>query len=284
MTVVVRTDILSSLQAMHGDVQRRAAELDRYRALKAIEQTIADFSGLDDVTHALGDIRDRVQQQLDSTREFRALRTIERILPELSEVLGLLDEQAKRDPDPHLPDVEPDASASDGAPADDRGAVTPAQAAADNSRDIETVVLADASEQLQDLPPDLPDHGQAAEYDMTVVVQDQADRETLEERHPVRPESATSQSEAAPVPSLADSVAHQIDGECRHNQQQWERQRHEAFDWIVNGAKFRTPCKQRENPSHSTPNQHVNECDHGGAPAELRCPRHADEIKWISRC
>jgi hypothetical protein len=114
MTVVTRTDVLSSLQAIHGDVQRRAAELDRYRALKAIEQTIADFPGLDDVTRSLGDVRDRVQQQLDGTREFRALRTIERILPELSEVLGLWDQGAEGERDPG----EANGHAKDGPPID----------------------------------------------------------------------------------------------------------------------------------------------------------------------
>ena len=105
MTIVVQAEILASLQALQADVQRRFAELDRYRALKAIERTIADFPGLDDVAHSLGDIRDRVQEQLDGTLEFRALRSIERILPELSEVLVLLDGagEADRNPAPDSP-------------------------------------------------------------------------------------------------------------------------------------------------------------------------------------
>jgi hypothetical protein len=102
MTATVQTDILLSLQTLHGDVQRRFAELDRYRALQAIERTIADFPDLDDVAHSLGDIRDRVQVQLDGTPEFRALRSIERMLPELSDVLVLLNGTSNSDgiPDP----------------------------------------------------------------------------------------------------------------------------------------------------------------------------------------
>lgn len=93
MTVVVRPEILSSLNSVREDVQRQVAGLDRYRALKAIEQTIADFPSLEDLTRSLADIRDRVQSQLDETREYRALRTIERIMPELSDVLALLAER-----------------------------------------------------------------------------------------------------------------------------------------------------------------------------------------------
>lgn len=95
MTIAVRPEILSSLQAMREDVQRRLAGLDRYRALKAIEQTIADFPALEDLTRPLSDIRDAVQRQLDETRECRALQTIERVMPELSEVVALLAESVE---------------------------------------------------------------------------------------------------------------------------------------------------------------------------------------------
>jgi hypothetical protein len=92
MTVAGHPDILSRLEFVRQDVERRIATLDRFRALKAIEQTIADFPGLDDLARSLTDIRDQVRAQLDETREFRALRSIERILPELSEVLALVDD------------------------------------------------------------------------------------------------------------------------------------------------------------------------------------------------
>lgn len=95
MTVAVRPEILSSLGSVREDVQRQVAGLDRYRALKAIEQTIADFPALKDLTQSLSDIRDRVQRQLEDTREYRALRTIERIVPELTEVLVLLEQRSE---------------------------------------------------------------------------------------------------------------------------------------------------------------------------------------------
>jgi hypothetical protein len=94
MTILVRPEILLSLNSVREDVQRQVASLDRFRALKAIEQTIADFPALEDLTRSLSDIRERMQRQLDDTREYRALQTIERIMPELSEVFALLEERA----------------------------------------------------------------------------------------------------------------------------------------------------------------------------------------------
>lgn len=103
---VPRPDILTSLQAVHDDVQRRVAHLDRYRALKAIEQAIADFASLDDVTRGLTEVRDRVQRQLDETDECRALRTLARIIPDLSEVLALLGDRPAGDAAVQAPEGE----------------------------------------------------------------------------------------------------------------------------------------------------------------------------------
>jgi len=114
MTVVVRPDILSSLEAMRQDAEQRIAKLDRFRAVKALEQTMADFPGLDDLTRSLSEIRDRVRAQLDETREFRALRSIERIMPELTEVLALLGYTPAIEAPPAAADpVDPAGSASD---------------------------------------------------------------------------------------------------------------------------------------------------------------------------
>lgn len=210
MTVVMQTDILVSLQALHGDVQRRFAELDRYRALKAIERTIADFPGLDDVADSLGDIRDRVQQQLDGTREFRALRSIERMLPELSEVLVLLDgpREIERNPMSGDPAFGSESLASESAVdgqsiaashsaphADlDAGTQSPFETV---TVDIETVVLAAAPEQPQEEVAD-PSHGRIPDWTAAT---------TTDDRPPPGPEIDPRTSEAAHVPSLADSVA-----------------------------------------------------------------------------
>lgn len=109
MTALLRPEILSSLNSVRADVQRQLASLDRYRALNAIDQTIADFPALEDVTCSLAEIRARVQKQLDETREYRALQAIDRIMPELSEVFALLEEKGSSDP----ADLSPAANVED---------------------------------------------------------------------------------------------------------------------------------------------------------------------------
>ena len=99
MTGLRRPEVLTALIAMRDDFQRQVAALDRYRALKSLEQTIEEFPALEDLTRALGDIRERLQRQLDETREFRALCAIDRILPELAGVFDLLNDQQSDDAD-----------------------------------------------------------------------------------------------------------------------------------------------------------------------------------------
>jgi hypothetical protein len=217
MTVTVQTDILASLQTLHGNVQRRFAELDRYRALQAIERTIADFPDLNDVTHSLGDIRDRVQVQLDGTPEFRALRSIERMLPELSDVLVLLNGTSNSEEisepgeasfasESPVPESVVNAEAVDVAPdvlpAGDLDAAmqSPFETVA---VDIETVATAAEPEQPQDLPHTDVDPAHVTTLDRSAVA-------TTDDRHPPGPEIDARASEPVHVPSLADSVAQLI--------------------------------------------------------------------------
>ncbi len=95
MTGAMSLEILSSLASVRDDVERQVAKLDRYRALKAIEQTIVDFPALEDLNRTLDDLRDSMQRQLNETREVRALQKIEKIMPDLSDVLALLTENAR---------------------------------------------------------------------------------------------------------------------------------------------------------------------------------------------
>jgi hypothetical protein len=98
MTGAMRAEILSSLAAVRDDVERHVAKLDRYRALQALEKTVADFPGLDDLSSALSEIRERMQRQIEETREVRALRAVEKIMPELTEVLAFLTERREEAP------------------------------------------------------------------------------------------------------------------------------------------------------------------------------------------
>lgn len=94
MSLSIHSEILSSLASVREDVRGRVEELDRYRAVRAIEQTIAEFPGLDDLARSLADVRDRVQQQLSETREYLALCAVEKMMPELTGVLAMLSENS----------------------------------------------------------------------------------------------------------------------------------------------------------------------------------------------
>jgi hypothetical protein len=111
MTGAMRLEILSSLASVREDVERQVAKLDRYRALKAIEQTISDFPGLEDLNNSLSEIRERMRRQIEGTREVRALRAVEKIMPELSEVLTFLSDCSDAGQEASQPADRDDASA-----------------------------------------------------------------------------------------------------------------------------------------------------------------------------
>lgn len=212
MTVVPGSDILSSLHSIQEDVRRQAEQLDRYRALKAIEQTIADFANLDDIARSLSDVRQHVQEQLDGTREFRALRAIERILPELSEVLALVGGGPAPATGEQGADIEPDSTMTAG--------TTAVEPAYDGSADEYVIVESetesvDVAQLHEPFAPELfaPEPFapgsiapaapiQAYESSKPLAVGPEQDTEVAKPK-PDAPPGA----EPGAVPSLADSVA-----------------------------------------------------------------------------
>lgn len=124
MTGAARTEILSSLVSVQAEVARQVEKLDRYRALQAIEKTIAEFPGLEDLTENLTGLRDGMQAKLAETREVRALRTIERIMPDLSEVLEFLSERSV-DPTDQIEGSGNSSAASEDAGASEREVAEP---------------------------------------------------------------------------------------------------------------------------------------------------------------
>jgi hypothetical protein len=204
MTVALRPEILSSLRSVREDVQRQVAGLDRYRALQAIDQTIADFPELEDITRSLADIRDRVQSQLDETREYRALRTIERIMPELSEVLALLEEgpasaeatEFERDAEPAFEPV-PEFGAVPVAPEPPQ----PTRGFAAEARHSDIVTFAIYADHRS------PETGEADVLDTATPQSDFRARDETVLRHASASDPAPSGSDTVAVPSLADSVA-----------------------------------------------------------------------------
>ena len=198
MTIAIRPEILSSLNTVREDVQRQVAGLDRYRALKAIEQTIADFAMLEEIARPMSDIRDEVLRQLDETRQYRALRAIERIMPELSEAFDLLDLHAESEGRADLRNAEPEGPAS-GEPTVEAGAAaTLGQPASDpivaaGENDTIGFVESERDAEVAAVPAD--SEGSPARPQRSAP-------ETLGDPHVPDPIPAS-----AVVPSLADTVA-----------------------------------------------------------------------------
>lgn len=197
MTIATRPDILPYLQSVREDVERKVAALDRFRALQAIEQTIVDFPGLDDLTRSLSSVRDQVKAQLDETREFRALRAIERIMPELSEVLALVEDAQGSEPDYRH-------SGSASSPMD------AATAAADASSDNSSQDVGDSSEVTSAWVMDESETQTRTDQtsaERVESVSDRAEETTAMQDRPAQSDAALSGPDAEVVPSLADSVA-----------------------------------------------------------------------------
>ncbi|MGD9923575.1 MAG: hypothetical protein AB7V13_19365 [Pseudorhodoplanes sp.] len=190
---VQRSEILSSLRLVREDVERQIAELDRFRALKAIEQTMAEFAGLVDFTSSLADIRDHTQRQLEDTREYRALRTIERMMPELSEVLALLHGAAEK--------TGPQQNHDE------------AEALADDQSDTSAAALLETAPTIELRQTEAVEFAAAAEPFAAAIPTGDGMSEAETPHGPVDDArqlatEAEEQTEAsAPVPSLADSVA-----------------------------------------------------------------------------
>lgn len=94
MTVEVRPDLVTSLGVIRGDVVHHLAGVSRYRAMRNLEQTMADIAEFQDLVMPLRDVRGQIERQLQETREYRALCAIDSIIPQVAEVLAFLDERS----------------------------------------------------------------------------------------------------------------------------------------------------------------------------------------------
>jgi|GEM_PF-5780393 len=101
MTVGVHPDIVSSLAAIRGDVEQRLAEVSRYRAMRSIEKTMADITEFEELVLPLRDVRERIELQLRETREYRALCALDAMVPQLRDVLAFLGETPNAKSPPH---------------------------------------------------------------------------------------------------------------------------------------------------------------------------------------
>jgi hypothetical protein len=176
--------------------------MDRYRALKAIEQTIADFATLEDIAGPLSHLRDQVQGQIEQTREYCALRKIDQILPELSEVLALLVEQPASESSNGSSEKPGSDMPADVAPT--QGDFIPPDAATEEPPAREFIAFGQRLEWVAATPASLQDAVPKPESAEPTRPSDVSPPEPVDQRY-ARPPAAD--PDAAAPPSLADSVA-----------------------------------------------------------------------------
>lgn len=105
MNIELHSNIVTSLSSIRGDVVDHLVGVSRYRALRNIDQTMADIAEFQDLVTPLRDVREQIERQLQETREYRALRAIDSIVPQLVDVLAFLGENSNAEM--ALPDTEP---------------------------------------------------------------------------------------------------------------------------------------------------------------------------------
>lgn len=62
MTVEVRPDLVTSLGVIRGDVVHHLAGVSRYRAMRNLEQTMADIAEFQDLVTPLRDVRGQIER------------------------------------------------------------------------------------------------------------------------------------------------------------------------------------------------------------------------------
>ena len=94
MMTIAQTEVVETLAHVRGSFERQLAGTGCYRALRNIEDTLVDVMDDEALVQPLNGVRDLLILRLQECPDFRALRTIDVIVPQLLEVLSLHAQQA----------------------------------------------------------------------------------------------------------------------------------------------------------------------------------------------
>lgn len=89
-------DIIQSLEQIKLQVQEELRAVREYRALLNVRKAIEELSGLDDVTGPLEQVASQLQLRMKDMREYQALGSVEKSIGDVSQVLELLQDAAKK--------------------------------------------------------------------------------------------------------------------------------------------------------------------------------------------
>lgn len=98
--------IFIQLQSLRDRIEGRLSGVGHYRALLAMERTIAELAEFDDIAFGLRAIRDSIKDRLASVDEYRALCALERISEELTEVVARFGEEPQPETAPSVPALQ----------------------------------------------------------------------------------------------------------------------------------------------------------------------------------
>jgi len=125
--------VIQSLERVRDRVKEQLIKVPEYRALLAIETSIAEVSNIPDLVACLESAKEKIMDRLMTVREYQAMLAVEKSITEISEVLGVLAETEVNEPTPTVAVAppQPELAVAPEAPLEDPEAVSPIDAAAD---------------------------------------------------------------------------------------------------------------------------------------------------------
>jgi hypothetical protein len=87
---VVLPNIIESLEAVRDRVKQRLTKVPEYRALLAIEKSIAEVADISELVAHLQTAKQKILDRLATTREYRALLTVDKAIKDFSEILDVV--------------------------------------------------------------------------------------------------------------------------------------------------------------------------------------------------
>jgi hypothetical protein len=129
--ILQESGVIQSLERVRDRVKEQLIKVPEYRALLAIETSIAEVSNIPDLATCLESAKEKIMDRLMTVREYQAMLAVEKSITEISDVLGVLAETEVNEPIVAVAPPQPELAVGPEAPLEDPEAVSPVDAAAD---------------------------------------------------------------------------------------------------------------------------------------------------------
>jgi hypothetical protein len=98
--------VIQSLERVRERVKEQLIKVPEYRALLAIDTSIAEVSKIPDLVVSLEAAKQKIMDRLMTVREYQAMLAVEKSIKEISEVLGILGDDDNSSPIPMETEVK----------------------------------------------------------------------------------------------------------------------------------------------------------------------------------